>query len=87
MYHNGQLDGDVILDVNDVWKIYCRNLKRAMKYGVRDFWREMIGRGHDRSQADLRRGEFFAVRDASFQLKKGECLGMIGPTAPAKARC
>lgn len=85
MYHNGQLDDDVILDVNRVWKVYCRNLKRAMKYGMQDLWRELIGRGHDRSQGDLRRGEFFAVRDATFQLRKGECLGMIGPNGAGKS--
>ncbi len=85
MYHNQQLGGDVILDVSHVWKIYCRNLKRAMKYGVRDLSREIIGRGHDRSQAELRAGEFFAVRDASFQLRKGECLGMIGPNGAGKS--
>ena len=26
---------------------------------------------------DLRPGEFYAVRDVSFQLKRGECLGLI----------
>ncbi len=85
MIHSAQLSNDVILDVNNVWKIYCRNLKKAMWYGIRDFGREMIGAGRDRSQSDLRRGEFFAVRDASFQLKQGECLAMIGPNGAGKS--
>lgn len=85
MIHSPQLSNDVILDVNNVWKIYCRNLKKAMWYGIRDFGREMIGAGRDRSQSDLRRGEFFAVRDASFQLKQGECLAMIGPNGAGKS--
>ena len=64
-------NSEVILDVNHVWKIYCRNLKRAMWYGVKDLGREMLGSGRDRTQQDLRPGEFFAVKDASFQLNRG----------------
>ena len=76
---------DLILDVENVWKIYCRNLKRAMWYGLRDLGREMTGTGSDRTQADLRPGEFFAVRDASFQVRRGECVAMIGPNGAGKS--
>jgi lipopolysaccharide transport system ATP-binding protein len=27
---------------------------------------------------DLREGEFYAVRNVSFELRRGECLGLIG---------
>ena len=74
MIHSGTLSNEVVLDVENVWKIYCRNLKKAMWYGIKDFGREMAGAGRDRTQGDLRPGEFFAVRDASFQLNQGECL-------------
>lgn len=76
---------DVILDVSNVWKIYCRQLKRAMWYGLTDLGREMTGRGQDRQVGDLRPGEFFAVRDASFQVKAGECVAMIGPNGAGKS--
>ena len=29
-------------------------------------------------EASLRPGEFFAVKDVSFELRRGECLGLIG---------
>jgi len=29
-------------------------------------------------EASLREGEFFAVKDVSFELRRGECLGLIG---------
>ena len=76
---------DLILDVDQVWKVYCRNLKRAMWYGLKDVGREMIGGGRDRNHHNLRAGEFFAVRDASFQIRRGECLAMIGPNGAGKS--
>ncbi len=76
---------EVILDVQNVWKIYCRQLKRAMWYGVCDLGKEMIGTGKNRTYQDLRAGEFFSVRDASFQVRRGECVAMIGPNGAGKS--
>ena len=85
MIHSGTPSNDLVLDVENVWKIYCRRLKKAMWYGLKDFGREMIGAGKTRTHKDLRPGEFFAVRDASFQLKQGECLAMLGPNGAGKS--
>lgn len=76
---------NVILDVQNVWKIYCRQLKRAMWYGVQDLGRQLMGAGRDRTPEDLRPGEFFAVRDANFQVKQGECVALIGPNGAGKS--
>lgn len=85
MYHTSTNSNDVILDVEHVWKVYCRQLKRAMWYGIKDLGREVIGAGHDRTHQDLRTGEFFAIRDASFQVNRGECMAMIGPNGAGKS--
>lgn len=84
MNHNHD-PSSVIIDVQDVWKIYCRNLKRAMWYGVKDLGTELVGLGRDRPTGELRRGEFYAVKNASFQVRQGECVAMIGPNGAGKS--
>ena len=56
-----------------------------MRYGLVDLGREIIGGGHDRTSEDLRPGEFFAVKDANFQVHAGECVGLLGPNGAGKS--
>lgn len=75
-----------VLEVRNVWKKYCRQLKRAMWYGVRDVGRQLVGsRTLVKPHEALRPGEFYAVRDACFDLPRGQCLGLIGPNGAGKS--
>jgi lipopolysaccharide transport system ATP-binding protein len=76
---------DLILDVDHVWKIYCRHLKKALWYGLKDLGGELTGTSRPRVQGDLRPGEFFSVRDAHFQVRRGECVALIGPNGAGKS--
>lgn len=64
---------DVVLKVDGLYKKFCRNLKRSMYYGAVDIARDMMGINFDHSQ--LRKDEFWALENVSFELKKGETLG------------
>ena len=76
---------NLILSVDNVSKVYCRNLKRAMRYGLYDLGREFLGLGADRADGKLRQGEFYSVRDADFKIAPGECVALIGPNGAGKS--
>lgn len=73
---------EVLVKADHVSKKFCRSLKKALWYGVQDIGSEIIGRKYDHK---LRPDEFWAVNDISFEVKRGECLGLIGPNGAGKS--
>jgi lipopolysaccharide transport system ATP-binding protein len=65
----------VLVRVEGVSKRFCRSLKKSLFYGVQDIASELVGRRYDH---ELRPDEFWAIADVSFELRRGECLGLIG---------
>jgi lipopolysaccharide transport system ATP-binding protein len=73
---------EILIEVQDLSKILCRNLKRSIWYGVRDITSELFGQRHDRT--GLRPQEFWANRGISFQVRRGQCLALIGRNGAGK---
>ncbi len=73
---------DVVLSVEGVSKKFCRSLKRSLFYGVQDIASELFGL---RQQSDtLRTREFWALKDVSLKLRRGEALGLVGANGSGK---
>ena len=78
------MEQETLVRVNHVGKKYCRDLKRSLWYGVQDLTSEFLGRKGGNNET-LREKEFWAVKDISFELKRGECLGLIGRNGAGKS--
>jgi lipopolysaccharide transport system ATP-binding protein len=84
---------EVLVKVDNVSKRFCRSLKRSLWYGLQDLGSEIGGRHHGgtsalpRSSNDvlLRPDEFWAVKDVSLELRRGDSLGLLGKNGAGKS--
>lgn len=74
---------DVLISLDNVSKKFSKNLRRSLLYGTHDILSNIAGRAIDSSV--LRRDEFWSVDAVSFDVRRGECVGLIGPNGAGKS--
>lgn len=78
-----QRETDTAIEVTGLSKKFCRSLRRSMFYGSLDIARSMVGIPFDPGR--IRPGEFWALDDVNFRLKRGEALGLVGVNGSGKS--
>jgi lipopolysaccharide transport system ATP-binding protein len=79
-----QSDSDeVVVSVEQVSKKFCRDLKRSLLYGVQDIAADLTG--GRRSSDRLRPQEFWALQSISFNLRRGQAVGLVGSNGAGKS--
>ena len=77
------MNDEVLIKVEGVSKKFCRSLKKSMLYGIEDIIRDTLSL--KTKSEKLREQEFWAVDDVSFEVRRGECLGIIGRNGAGKS--
>ena len=73
---------EVLVEVSNLSKKFCKDLKKSLWYGVKDVVGGTFGKA---PSLELRKDEFWALKNINFTLKRGECLGLIGHNGAGKS--
>lgn len=75
-------DPGVLLEVQNLSKKFCKDIRHNMIYGIQDIGRSFLG--VKTSYHQLRAQEFWALKNINFQLREGEILGIVGTNGSGK---
>jgi ABC-type polysaccharide/polyol phosphate transport system ATPase subunit len=75
------MSSDHVISFTDVWKKYSK--QQVLNNSLRDELVSVIT--GKKCREELANGEFWALQDVTFNVKKGECVGLYGPNGSGKS--
>lgn len=79
------MTAEPIIEVEDLGKRYCRELRRSLRYGLYDIASEFAPWRPPPDRLVIRDGEFAALEDVSLRLYPGESLAVLGTNGAGKS--
>jgi lipopolysaccharide transport system ATP-binding protein len=76
------MNSNKVIEIRSVSKKFSKSLKHAIRYGITDIGKSLVGKENHRQ---LRAHEFWALKDISFNIKKGESIAIIGANGSGKS--
>lgn len=77
------MDDKLTIEVKNISKKFCKNLKYTLYYGLADISKSILGMEVDSGR--LREQEFWALHNISFNIKKGETIALVGANGSGKS--
>jgi len=77
------MEKEILVQAENVSKKFCRHLKKSLWYGMQDIADEVICRNSNKTY--LRSDEFWSLKNVSFEVRRGEMLGLIGQNGAGKS--